>query len=189
MARYINQTDLDEYGSEFIDLVGRRAREIAEAETAPLRQELSNVRNTLAATTRRNVLSEIRRRVPRFDEINNDPAFVRALADIEPLSGVSYQALLTQAFQSGDADRVVRFFTDWENGQNRTTAERQLPIQRMPDGFAYRSNVPAQGRIIAKRDVSKFYDDVARGRYKDRDAERNQIENEIITAGRENRIR
>jgi hypothetical protein len=184
----VTRADYEDYGEEFVDFAKRAAQDATAGEIGQLRQQVAGLQSALASTTRRNVLSEMRRRVPRFDEINNDPEFIRALQAIEPLSGMKYQALLTEAWHNGDVDRAARFFTDWEADNNRSQANRNLPVQRGQDGYLYRSSTPAQGKTISKAFIDRFYLDSAHGKYKNREQERAQIERDIIEAGRTGRI-
>jgi hypothetical protein len=178
--------DYEDWGDDGVSSMTRIAQDANAGEIGQLRQQVAGLQSALASTTRRNVLSEMRRRVPRFDEINNDNEFIRALQAIEPLSGMKYQALLTEAWHNGDVDRAARFFTDWEADQKRQPYRGETHRGQI-DGLRYPGPGP-QGRIITRAEIQKHHDDIVRGRYEGRDNARKAMDQAICDASREGRI-
>jgi hypothetical protein len=132
--------------------------------------------------------------VPGWEAINTSQDFLAWLGNRDVFSGKVKRELLTEAFQDGDAARVVGFFKAFQED----SASAPAPTARTPSVDAGtlvapgtpRSGSPAEapggGRMWTQAEVSQFYADARRGRIP---AERKaQIEKEIIRAAAEGRV-
>lgn len=197
-SKLIKPEEEAEYGTEFFDVVGRRAREILEAELAPLRSQVQQAnahKGRVSDEERKQTIAEaLTENVPGWEAINTSQQFLAWLADRDVFSGKVKRELLTEAFQNGDAARVVQFFKAFQEDP----ASAPAPAARTPSVDAGtlvapgtpRGGSPAEapggGRMWTQAEVSQFYADARRGRIP---AERKaQIEKEIIRAAAEGRV-
>jgi hypothetical protein len=207
--KLITDQDVAEYG-ESLDVMRRVTRE----ETAAYQRRINELEQLVrqmqtnivprveqvvqrqAVSAEQTFWSDLSSLVPEWQQINADQAFHSWLLEVDPLSGSNRQAHLEAAQRSLDARRVAEFFRSWrgQGGQvsaqpTRNEAVSELERQVQP-GRTRSSGVPAdkQGTTYSPKDISKFFDDVRRGVYRGREAERDRIERDIFAAQRENRI-
>jgi hypothetical protein len=208
-SRLVTDKDVEEYGDS-IDVMRRVTKEenaahlnkIAELENLVRQMQnqlvprVEQVARSQAMSAEQMFWTELSSTVPNWREVNNDEKFHDWLLEVDPLTGQTRQALLEQAQQSLDARRVANFFSSWQtlSGQSvaqppRNVAASQLERQIAPSK-GRTSGAPAaeQPKTYAPGDISKFFDDVRRGVYKGREAERDRIERDIFAAQREGRI-
>ena len=207
--KLITDQDVAEYG-ESIDVMRRVTRE----ETAAYQRKIAELEHTLrqvqtnvlprveqvvqrqAVSAEQSFWSDLTRSVPEWRQINDDQRFHSWLLEVDQLTGFNRQTSLEQAQRALDVDRVAAFFRAWrdQGGQEsaqptRDAAADELSRQVQP-GRARSSGAPTekQAATYTTRDISKFFDDVRRGVYRGREAERDRIERDIFAAQRENRI-
>lgn len=119
--------------------------------------------------------------------------------------------MLDAAYQAADAPRVLAFFTGFVNDEaiaagnvapaptpEPPQAPRQaaVPLERLaapgrarPAGGSDAPNVPADKPTFTRKQISVFYNDVRRGAYAGREAEKAAREREIFSAQNEGRVR
>lgn len=182
MSKYITNEELEDYGPEFVNLVRRAVREA----TDPLNAQISTLQASVQFATAEagNALvtrmrAELDQLVPGWDRLNTDPGFVAWSRQAETFSGVQRSHLMQQAWNSGDAQRLASFFRAYRPGA---------------EGQAYHPHTAQQRPHVDSRptysaaDVAKFYSDVARGRWRNREQERQRIDIELQQAAREGRV-
>lgn len=215
----IKEDERNEYGEELIDLIGRRAMQQVlpyvrklEQELRDLKGQLGQVRGSVAEVQTRTIFDVMDEKLPEWRKQNNDPEFLAWLQEPDPFSGAQRQMLLNEAFQAGNAARVLAFFTAYRNEQTVVTPSAQPPSHTSSVGAATPPNgagkvpletlaAPGRGkpgatasaqageRFFTHKEVTEFYRDVTRGAYRGRDAERFQMERDIIAAANAGRIR
>jgi hypothetical protein len=199
-SKLIKQEEEEEYGKEFFDVVGRRAREIIDAELAPLRDKLQSAASREVKLTeeqkRINVQTALDEQVPNWGTLNTDSRFLAWLAERDVFSGEVKQVLLTKAFQAGDAARVVGFFkafqedssgTPTPGARNPSVDPGTLVAPGTAKSGAGPMDAPGGARVWTQAEISAFYADVRRGKVP---AERKaQLEADIIRAAAEGRVR
>jgi hypothetical protein len=209
VERLITEKDVEEYGDS-IEVMRRVSREeaaaanrrIAELEHM-LRQVQTNVlprveqvAHRQAVTTEQTFWSDLSAMVPGWRDTNADQNFHSWLLEVDPMTGMTRQSHLEDAQRNFDARRVAAFFSTWQgmNGQNvaqpnRDAAASQLGKQVAP-GRSRGGSAPTTptSKTYSTKDISKFFDDVRRGMYRGKEAERDRIERDIFAAQRENRI-
>lgn len=208
--RLVTEKDVEEYGDS-IDVMRRVTKEevsaahrkIAELEQL-VRQMQSNViprveqvAHQQAMTAEQAFWGELSAAVPEWRDINASQDFHRWLLETDPLTGLSRQTYLEDAQRNLDARRVAAFFTTWEGSSgrsaaaqpNRSASDSQLSKQVAP-GRSRGGSAPTAttAKTYSAQDIAKFFDDVRRGLYKGKEAERDRIERDIFAAQRENRI-
>lgn len=143
---------------------------------------------------------DLQREVPDWQQTNNTPEFKTWLLSVDDLTGHTRQSFLDQAQKALDVKRVSAFFrlfaaatgkpiptatlTAQPNG-SASELEKQLAPGRSRGG---QPPVNPTAKTYTQADIAKFYDDVRKGLYKGREAERNSIEADIFAANKENRV-
>lgn len=130
-ARVTDQ-DVETYGTEMLDLIGRKAAEMAEQivndRMAKLEPQLQQTREQVDSVAQRVYVSaeqefygELTKVVADWETINQDPKFLNWLAQEDSFSGVQRQALLEAASAKLDHVRVATFFDKFKTdaGLNR----------------------------------------------------------------------
>lgn len=117
----VTPKEVEEYGKEFIDVIGRRAMEVQDATLAPvltqlqqniqrLEAQLGGVRQVQATDANERMWGILDREVPNWQAINNSNEFVQWLQMPDPLSGQIRHGMLDQAFKGQQVGRVIEFF-------------------------------------------------------------------------------
>jgi hypothetical protein len=197
--------ELDEYGVEFMDIVGRRAREIAGAEVSQLKKQVEDLTSKLSRDarvdqerTRQSVLEALNEQVPEWINQNTDVKFLAWLDEADVFSGRKKRELLTEAFENNDAARVVRFFKAFQED----AAPAPAPVARTPSVDAGTLVAPGtprnagttaapggEERVWTQQEIADFYAKSRRGFYKHNPVEKARIEREIVKAVSEGRLR
>jgi hypothetical protein len=140
--------------------------------------------------------------VPNWQQTNNDPDFQSWLLSVDDLTGHTRQSFLEQAQKALDVNRVIAFFRSYAAASGKTIPTATPHLSAQPNGSA--SELEAQlapgrsrggkppvnptAKTYTQADIAKFYDDVRKGVYRGREAERNQIEADIFAANKDNRV-
>jgi tRNA (Thr-GGU) A37 N-methylase len=128
--------------------------------------------------------------VKDWQVINKSEEFNEWLEEIEPLTGFKRRAILDDAASNLDSKRVKNFFSEFTGKKVRPVDTTGIVKVKEATGIAPRTTVTKtvvdrselKENYIKATDVSKFYNDVRKGLYKGRDAERDKIEAEINKA-------
>jgi hypothetical protein len=202
-AESFSEQEREEYGKEFFDVVGRRAREVIAAELQPFKKQMSELNGQTSYNkkieeerARSSVTDALDEQVVGWQSINTDQTFLAWLAGSDVFSNRTKRELLTEAFQANDAARVVRFFKAFQEDAARSPA----PVARIPSVDAGslmapgtpRSGGPAvapggDGRVWTQAEIGQFYTQVRRGKVPT--DEKIRVEKEIVRAAAEGRVR
>jgi hypothetical protein len=204
---FLKPEDLAEYGKDFFDVVGRKAKEIVSPEVKALRKKVeeleakySKTTETTAQAAREKVFSLLNARVPNWMTTNNDPAFLAWLGKRDVISGYQRRDLLTEAFESNDAERVVAFFETFHKEDSGTAPTNssapaspnrapQVPIENLVAPGSSRASAPeapGEKRMWTNSEIADFYR--RRQRKMIPDAEFQKVEREILEAVAEGRV-
>ena len=187
-----------------------------QAEIQNLRGQLGHVQQETGNAFLNRMNSSLSAAIPRWAELNKDPRFIEwsQLPDI--FSGAIRKQLMQDAWNSGDPNRVIAFFQAFLAEEAATNPQGQSQ-QRMPPssrmvvtdtpvnpptpgapldlaslaapGRAHSAGgQPAEKPVYTAAEITRFYTDVAAGRWRGRDAQRIAIDQDIILAQREGRI-
>jgi hypothetical protein len=181
---YITDQDVQNYGPELINLTQRSALHAVAPHLQNLEQQNAEMQRRLAVEARRNLDAAVERAIPNYRELDQDPEWHRWLLGIDSLSGRQRQQLLNEATASGDAQRVLSFFRSFFRGagQGADTGQTAQPrSQRVPTWGPDRPT-------YTRAQIAKLYEQHLRGAYKDREAEWQRLEADIIRASGEGRI-
>jgi hypothetical protein len=184
-----------EFGTDYAEThfegAALSARQAAKAEIQPLQETAA-----LSATER--LHADISSLSPGWMATNDDPKFIEwAKNTTEPYSGQTVITLLNNAYNSGDAARVAKIFNDYNQMLTSTSTSTATSGRPSADalvapakrGSSAQTNADThQGKVWTEKEVDRFYDDFARGRYENRQKEAKEIEAEIGRAYAEGRV-
>ncbi len=135
---------------------------------------------------------------PDWKKIDHDPRFTEWLQKKAPYSNKTKFQLLREAYQALDQDSVLDFFKDFQKESGATyqapPATPVVPpvdpasVSTPPSGGGTPPPPTSQEEPIKRSDLRQFYQDVANGKYRGRDAEKNAAEALIMKAMREGRV-
>lgn len=117
--RFLTDKEVEEYGTEFVDVQKRAALEAISPEIQALKKEISYLKRgvgavgeNIAKTATNNVYEALDRAIgPQWEVINDHPDFkTRWCGEIDPYSGLPRGPMLKDAFARHDANRVINFF-------------------------------------------------------------------------------
>jgi hypothetical protein len=209
----VTPQDVENYGTELLDVIARRATEVVAPQLTKLEQENENLRKRLVQNDQRGIYAQLNAQVPSWREINTSPAFKTWLSKRDVYSGQVRQGLLNAAFQAAKAPTVIAFFRGYlqETGgatstdapvpqpqpQAQTPAPRQAAVAletltapgRPRPASGSDAPQPADQQVFTRALISKFYSDVRRGAYANNMEEKNRVENAIFRAQSEGRVR
>ena len=152
-----------------------------------IEQSVSSVQNTQFQTAEDIFWGKIDS-IPNWQAINNDPVFNEWLDNKAPYTHLTRRQLLKEAQSKLDAVTVAEIFTDF-SGTKETPPETTKRKPRIsPAKGTGRTITSAVGKQWAIKDINNFYNDVQKGKYKGREKERKQIEQDIWNAQKEGRI-
>lgn len=210
--------EVADYGEDLLDVVGRKARQIVQAEYQPkideLESKITSLTSQVGETGQRvgkfetnEVFAQLDRQVENWRAVNVDPEFHAWLDQVDPFTGESRKTLMLRAFDRKNAHQVKAFFEKYaqENaavipdttgqnlsGQGSTQTDPTLNLENYVAPGTPRSGgdagAPRDKRIWKRSDVSKFFSDVQKGKYKTRMDDKARIEADIVAATREGRI-
>jgi len=207
--KLVTSKDIEEYGDS-IEVMRRVTKEevstanrrIAELEQL-IRQMQTSVLPKVEQVAHRQALSaeqafwaDLTANVPAWRDMNADSAFHTWLLEVDPMTGLTRQSYLEDAQRNLDARRVASIFSAWQglSGQSvaqspRPASTSQLEKQVAPGrSRSTGATVTDQPKTYAAADIRKFFEDVRKGLYKGKEAERDRIERDIFAAQRESRI-
>lgn len=203
-----------EYGADFIDFASRVAsQEVAKAtgpllaEIAGLKQQLGGVGETLHQDARGRLFQSLDAEIPNWRELNSQQDFLDWLALQDTYTGAMRQEILNDAFEQNNFPRVAAFFKGFlaelaatANPQVIEPGNQGIKVPkialdtivapgRAKSAAATPPGAPPEKPFITTSQITKFYTDVAAGKYRGRDAEYNAEQAKIFEAQNEGRIR
>lgn len=207
----VTPDELNDYGEDLLKVVGKKAR----AELMPVLREYTNrialLEARLNGVTAKSQLSdreklhqELTETVSNWQELNSDSSFIEWLGLPDPYSGVIRHDMLKEAYAAGNTTRVANFFRGFLAEEAAVAPARAEPapgtteVHKVPlvelaapgrAKTAAADPAPAEKPIITRVQVSSFYADVAAGKYRGDEAEKNRLEKMIFEAQRDGRIR
>jgi hypothetical protein len=182
MTYYLRSLITDEekqaYGEDALSVMERKAREVVQPAVDYLSRQNQQLQQQLQQVKANDVYSTLDAELPTWRQTNSDPRWHAWLREVDVYSNTPRQLLLNHAFASGDASRVLALFNGFlsEHGGERAASSR-APRQQ------------PEAPIIHTADIDRFYEDVRRGKYEGKAAQKDALEAQIIRAAREGRVR
>ncbi len=217
--RRLKDEDVEAYGQDMIDVIRAAAHDEfgpalsrLQAENAELTKQLGGVVDTASKSEALTTEALLDREVPKWRDINMDPEFLSWLGEPDVFSGVPRQQLLNDA---GSGPRVVQFFKAYLNEnqairgrQEAPAAPSQQPQTTQHQPTVDKTSLVAPGRptqssgtgagaaadseepkFFTQKDITAFYRDVQKGKYKHDPATKTRKEKEIHAAAMSGRVR
>lgn len=166
-----------------------------DANVKPLRNELDKERTQREeeasrkvkadrATSDADFLTKLGQMAPDYRKLDTDPKFIQWMKGPDTASGAPRQRLFKNAQMAGDVYRVAGFFLEYaqltapkpnEKMEEKITPSNQSVAPKAPD------EKQKEGQMTM-RDVNKFYDDVFKGRYRNRPKDQQVMEKKVDDA-------
>lgn len=211
--KLVTDADTDSFGADLIDLMRRVAVETDDGAKAKLQAEIDALKSQLptltervdtvtqatAADKRADYFVKLTELCPTWKPVNESDAFKGWLGMDDALSGQIRNDLLQTAYNAFDHVRTAVIFNTYvkETGSQDPAPvpatvpdpAAELAAQVSPAGGKAAVEIaPDDGKKIwSSTEVQTFFNDVARGVYRGRDADRARIDGEIdqaLTQGR-----
>ena len=177
----LTQADHENYGSEFIDLTQRAAREAMAPEIQRLHAENHHLRSMAQRSQRADIERALDARVPDWRSTYANPAFAQWLSAPDDYAGVARSQLMRHAVANSDASRVVAFYQGF-----LAQSGHHAPARESRGG--YQSRQPAAGGkpIYTRQQIPAFYEARRKGEINDANWARQEAE--IMAAANQGRI-
>lgn len=215
-GKLVKDEEIREFGPDLYDFIKRAAREATtpeiESRLRPVTERVTEVAQTATAVRKETARSAeqkvhdlLAQQVPNYLELDKDPAFLAWLDVVDPYSGHKRVDLLQAAYKRHDGPRVVAFFTGYLNEHAAVTPPAPTPApaatpapqvsleSMVAPGTAKAGTAGAQDgagkRIWTRAEITTFYNEVQRGKFRNDAAGRKAIETDIFNAQREGRVR
>lgn len=201
----VDPKDVEAFGSDLVEMVQRVAQQMLggvaakvdgvvagfEQRVSALEQAQKATSQTVAVTAEDAFFNRLTIQVPDWEQVNGDERFLAWLGEVDPLLGQPRQAALTAAQQSLNIERTVAIFNAFKSTlpQKPTKAATAVEKQISPSTAATAAPTPTEKPVITQAQIQTFYADVAKGKYRGRDAEVVKLEQIINQAIAEGRVR
>lgn len=192
--KYLTEKD-QALGEDLVDFTGRAARGEAEAATKPLESKITSIEqelNTIKHSSFMTAMDSIA--MKDWRTINTSKEFIDWLDQKDPMSGRKRFDILQDACAVFDAPRASSFFEQFAKETGRPTAKPSDGLQgkAKPAPNAGGAGAPPPAgptKVWTEAEVTKFYTDAARGKYRTNPEVKSRIEAEITRAIKEGRYR
>lgn len=198
--KLVKPEEINDYGSDFMDVVGRRAQEAVAPTLKQLLEELSKIKSTVGSTkqevqlaARDKVFNQLDRDIENWRTINASSEFLAWLNEDDVFAGVPRIKALREAFDANNASRVVGIFRKYLQENTAVTPASAITPKVNMETLAAPSRsrtapagAPTNAKVWNQREITAFYEDVRRKRVSPED--RRRIEADIMRAAAENRI-
>lgn len=208
-TKLITPEDEEAYGADLLGVVQRAALEAVAPKLQSLEADNATLKNQLKITAQTAVNQALDDQVPTWRDINKNPKWKNWLRLRDLYSGQVRQRLLDDAARAADAPRVVSFFKGFIADEAAMGSTDLVPLPEPPAPPAPRTaavdlgTLTAPGRakpaggdnqhadkpVYTHKQIAAFYDNIRRGAYAGRDADKNATEADIFAAQREGRVR
>ena len=197
---------LGEYGEDFgklgavIEDLNRKLSD-TQRELSATKAQLGNVSETQQVTeqqARTQYMSSVRAGVARlggdFDTLNTDPGFLNFLRQYPEGENQSRLAMLNQYEIYLNLDGALGFFKEYLSSKShvqREPAANKLPNVQptsLPPGTDVNLGIPTSTKTWTRKEISQFYIDKSKGKYKGREEECRKLELDIFQAPTQGRV-
>lgn len=196
-AGVITDEDSELIGPEAVDVMKRATSKATEAALDPLKKKIEQLEAREAAELQRKAeartvetynafLRDLAAEVPNYAEVDKDPRFAVFMNDIDPRTGVKRMNTFRLAEEYRDAERVAEYFKEFLEIPSPVSKKKSLedhvtPVASSSSNAPTRLNDPKK-ETFTEQEVKNFFDDIARGVYKKRVKEADEIEARITRA-------
>lgn len=157
-----------------------------------IEQKVTGVQNTQFQTAEDVFWGKVEQ-IENWETINTSPEF-NAFLDLKaPYTNLTRRQILAGAQKRLDAATVIELFGDFVKTQKPTTPEGTTTLGRQPrispPAGSSGTGAGAGKKIWTRKQISEFYQDVHKGKYKGREKERKRIDSDIWQAQIDGRIK
>lgn len=208
----LSADEIADYGDDLIGVIQRVAAHTVEGRVAPLADELGRTQAQVGVQQVQTMHQQMDALYPEWARMNAHPAFIEWTMLPDAYSGAIRQTLMQQAWDAGDARRVNAFFQGFLAEEAALTPAGAVPpiaasapaapfmgapaaapplalaSLAAPGGARSASHMPAEKPVYTTEDITRFYTEVAAGKWRGRDADRIAIDADISRAQHEGRI-
>jgi hypothetical protein len=183
-------------GPDVVRVIGKAAREVVGSEIEirlkPVTKSIADFRSM----TEGQYIATLDLLVPGWEKQNDDHKFLSWLQEIDPATNKLRQDLIRQADASQQGYVTAEIFLAFR--ENREIGVRTpAPVVVQPDispppgggSGLPAADTGAEGTIWTRGEIAQFYSDKRQGRYRGRPEECKRLEQDILNASREGRIR
>lgn len=196
--------DVEAFGQDLVDMVQRvvermlggaaaefqRRAAAFEQRLGKLEGVLKGTTETVAMTAEQAFFDRLSKLVPNWEEINANQAFLAWLAEVDPVYGQPRQAALDVAQQTLNSEHAANVFKAFMATQPQAPKTNPVDKQVSPKAAASAAPTGTDNKpVFTQAQIKAFYDDVARGLYRGRQQEMQQVEAKINAAIAEGRVR
>lgn len=214
----VSPEDIESYGQDLVTASQRWAEAHLGPRFADYERRLSQVESGGQQLARHSAAQGVEhaldREIADWRQVNTDPKFILWLDQTDPFTGQKRQNLLNDAYAGGDAARTIAFFRAYRAEQTAVSPSNgagiqsnhtgngsapPVPAERLPlaelavPGRGQQSAQPAPGapekRMWTNGEIAAFYRQRTAGRWHGREAQADQLEQEIFAAAAEGRVR
>lgn len=196
----LSQDEMDEFG-DLLPLVQKAAHAAASAARSDSdrqwQERLDRLENTVQQGREAQVIdretryyADLVQLVPDWREIDASAAWHEWLNQVDDFSGEILDTLLKRAHADMDADRVSQFFNRFKGSQKGSQRQRPDPKEQVAPSSRGTGNqaMPQGAKHWTRTEISQFYADVQRGKYRGQEQRQREIEEDITAAMKEGRI-
>lgn len=200
----VDPRDVESFGSDLVEMVQRvtqsyldritqqvvTAMDAMSGRIAQLEREVQGTTQSVAMTAEQAFFDRVTKLVPNWETINANEAFLAWLSEEDPVYGAPRQSALNAAQQSLNADRAAAVFRAFEGPLPTVVTPKVNPLAKQvsPSSVATPAPTqPAEQATLTQKQITDFYGEMARGKYRGREDEAARIElviNQAIAAGR-----
>jgi len=178
------------------EILGKIINSAVQSQIQPLTQSMTDVQNGQARTAENRFWDRVDA-IPNWDAINKSPEFNNWLDKSAPYTGMTHRQILQKAQTDLNAAVVTEIFNDFAVSKSPSpgvspskTGKPVAPKPHIsPAKGAGASSAPVQKKTWTVTQVNKFYVDVQKGKYRNKEKERKQTEQDIWNAQKEGRIK
>lgn len=202
----LDPKDVDAFGTDLVEMVQRVTQSVLgsmatrfdqtvqafDARLVKVERSLESTTATVARTAEETFFDRLTAAVPDWESVNSSQSFLDWLGEVDPVYGQPRQAALDAAQGSLNPDRAIAVFNAFKATLPKPVVPPKadpLSKQVAPRSSAAAAPVATEKPILTQQQISAFYADVARGRYRGREAEQQQTEQTINLAIAEDRVR
>lgn len=157
VKQFVSQEMIDEFGVDYWknQMALMRSFQAQPQTQAPKSDErVEQLENRINQQSREAFYQELTRLVPDWEKINNSQEWNDFLSQVEPLTNVTYEGLLQDAYDNFDSVRVSQLLNRFKQAQNQLTASQTPSVesQTMPGSTSTSTTPQNQGQTMSFED-------------------------------------
>jgi hypothetical protein len=207
----LSPQEMEDYGPDFVNMIQRIATHTVQGYVGPLAEQVGRTQAKVEIQENQSMHEQMSALYPDWQRLNQYQPFIDWVMLPDPYSGGIRQKLMQDAWDRGDARRVLAFFQGFlseeaalnpagavspparapiaPNG-GAPAAAPPLTLQQLaaPGGARSASLMPAEKPTYTTEDITRFYTECAQGKWRHREQDRAAIDADIHRAQHEGRI-